>query len=188
MSTQSARTNEISVTDYLAGEQDGELRHEYVAGRVYAMTGASARHGLLVGALHALLYPASRRKGCQLFVNDMKVHIQHGGEDAFYYPDLMLACAPDDRADYYREKPCLLIEVLSETSERIDRREKLYAYTGIASLREYLLVAQDSRRLDLYRRVTDDWTHDRYTQGSVRLGCLDLEIALDDIYVDVERA
>jgi len=188
MSTQSARTNEISVADYLAGEQDGELRHEYVAGRVYAMTGASARHGLLVGALHALLYPASRRKGCQLFVNDMKVHIQRAGEDAFYYPDLMLACEPDDRADYYREKPCLLIEVLCETTERIDRCEKLYAYTGIFSLSEYLLVAQDSRRLDLYCRATDDWTHDSYTQGTVRLGCLELEIALDDIYADVERA
>lgn len=167
MSTQSARTNEISVADYLAGEQDGELRHEYVTGRVYAMTGASARHALLVGALHALLYPASRRKGCQLFVNDMKVHIQRAGEDAFYYPDLMLACEPDDRADYYREK--------------------LYAYTGISSLREYLLVAQDGRRVDLYRRVTDDWTHDSYTQGTVRLGCLELELALDDIYADVDR-
>ncbi len=122
-----ASNQPVTVEEYLAGEQDGEVRHEYVAGHVYAMTGASARHALIVGAVFAVLLPRVRELGCQLFTNDMKVHIRSGGDEFFYYPDLLLSCDPDGRAEYYREKPCLLVEVLSEATERIDRREKLYA-------------------------------------------------------------
>lgn len=178
----------ISVDDYLAGEKDGEVRHEYVAGEVYAMTGASRSHGLIVGALFAHLRPEARRQGCQLFANDMKVHVRQAGEDVFYYPDLVLTCDPDDQADYYTERPCLIAEVLSEGTERIDRREKLFAYTaGLPSLREYLLVAQDRRQVDIYRRGNDDWTHDTVSEGRIHLDCLDIDLPLEAIYEDVER-
>ena len=178
----------ISADDYLAGEKDGEVRHEYVAGQVYAMTGASRSHGLIAGALFAHLRPHARGKGCQLFANDMKVHVRQAGEDAFYYPDLVLTCDPDDRADYYCERPCLIVEVLSETTERIDRREKLFAYTaGLPSLREYLLVAQDHRRVDVYRRTDTDWVHETHTEGAIQLDCLDMDLPVEAIYEDVER-
>jgi Uma2 family endonuclease len=188
MSSLVARTAPVSVEDYLAGEKDGEMRHEYVAGTVYAMTGASRRHGLIVNALAFALTPASRERGCQLFTNDMKVHVRQGGEDAFYYPDLVLACDPQDHGDYYISRPCLIVEVLSETTERIDRREKLYAYTGgLASLREYLLVAQDRQQVDIYRRTATDWGHETVTEGAIRLDCLDMNLTLDGIYEDVEQ-
>lgn len=188
MSSLAAETNCISVEDYLTSEKDGEVRHEYVAGHVYAMTGAGARHGLLVTALTLLLGPSARERGCQLFTSDMKVRIRQAGEEAFYYPDLLLACEPDDRAEYYREKPCLLSEVLSDTTERIDRREKLYAYTsGLPSLREYLLVAQDRRQVDIYRRTETDWMHETVTEGALRLDCLDMDLVLDSIYEDIEQ-
>ncbi len=148
MAPQTASQSPLTVEEYLASEQDGELRHEYVSGEVYAMTGANRRHGLIVGAFFAALHPAARAKGCQLFSNDMKVHLHHAGVETFYYPDLLLACNPDDYEDYFVTRPCLIVEVLSATTERIDRREKLYAYTGgLASLREYVLVAQDRRHL-----------------------------------------
>ena len=185
--SQPASNRPVTVEEYLAGEQDGEVRHEYVAGHVYAMTGASARHALIVGAFFAAMLPRVRERGCQLFTNDMKVHIRSGGEEFFYYPDLLLSCDPDDRADYYRERPCLIVEVLSEATARIDRREKLYAYTTIPSLRDYLLVAQDRRQVDHYRRVGDDWRHEVHTEGQVHLDCLDLDVTLDEIYVDAER-
>jgi len=117
----------------------------------------------------------------------MKVRIRQAGEEAFYYPDLLLACEPDDRADYYREKPCLLIEVLSDTTERIDRREKLYAYTAIPSLREYLLVAQDRRQVDVYRRTETGWVHETHNEGALWLDCLDTDLVLDTIYEDIEQ-
>ncbi|MBK1692962.1 Uma2 family endonuclease [Ectothiorhodospira mobilis] len=176
----------LSVEAYLEGEKDGEVRHEYVAGQVYAMTGASARHNLITGALFASLRPHARERGCQLFVNDMKVHVRQAGEDAFYYPDLLLTCDPHDRATYYRERPCLIVEVLSEGTERIDRREKLFAYTGsLPSLREYLLVAQDRRQVDLYRRTEADWVHETFTDGRIHLDCLDTDLPIEAIYEDV---
>jgi len=187
MSSLAAEKNRIGVEDYLAGEKDGEVRHEYVAGNVYAMTGVSRRHTLIVGALFAAMRPAARKHSCQLFTNDMKVHVHQGGEDAFYYPDLVLVCDPQDREDYYVSRPCLIVEVLSETTERIDRREKLYAYTGgLQSLREYLLVAQDRRQVDIYRRTEADWMHETVTEGAIRLECLDMDLLLDSIYEDVE--
>ena len=176
----------ISVADYLEGEKDGEARHEYVGGHVYAMTGASARHGLIVNALAFALTPAARRRQCQLFTNDMKVHVRQAGEDAFYYPDLVLACDPEDRATYHRERPCLIVEVLSEGTERIDRREKLFAYTaGLSSLREYVLVAQDRPQVEVYRRHETDWAHETHTEGHIHLDCLDLDLSVESIYEDV---
>jgi Uma2 family endonuclease len=188
MSSLAAEKNRIGVEDYLDGEKDGEMRHEYVGGEVYAMTGASRRHGLIVNALAYALTPASRERGCQLFTNDMKIHVHQSGDDAFYYPDLVLACDPQDHEDYYVSRPCLIVEVLSETTERIDRREKLYAYTGgLPSLREYLLVAQDCRQVDIYRRTETDWAHETVNEGGIWLDCLDMDLALDGIYEDVEH-
>lgn len=187
MSMAATERDRIGVEDYLAGERDGEVRHEYIAGEVYAMTGASRRHGLIVNAVAFALTPSVRERGCQLFTNDMKVHVHHAGDDAFYYPDIVLTCEADDEEDYYLKHPCLIVEVLSESTERIDRREKLLAYTaGLPSLREYLLVAQDRRQVDLYRRTETDWVHDTHTQGSLRLDCLELDLSLEDIYEDVE--
>ncbi len=177
----------IGVEDYLEGEKDGEIRHEYVAGQVYAMTGASRRHGLLSTSLTLLLGPRARDRGCQLFVNDMKVHVHQAGEDAFYYPDLVMTCDPDDQADYYTERPCLIVEVLSEGTERIDRREKLFAYTaGLASLREYILVAQDHQQVEIYRRTETDWVHEIHPEGIIRLDCLDMQLPIESIYEDIE--
>jgi len=186
MSLAAIEKNRISVEDYLAGERDGEVRHEYVAGQVYAMTGASRRHGLINGALFAALRPGARQRNCQLFANDMKVYVHHAGDDAFYYPDLVLTCDADDQEDYHVQHPCLIVEVLSEGTERIDRREKLLAYTALPSLREYLLVAQHRRQVDIYRRTETDWVHETHTEGSLRLDCLEQDLALDSIYEDVD--
>lgn len=175
----------ISVENYLDGECDGEVRHEYVAGQIYAMTGASRWHGLIVNALAFILTPAAREHGCQLFTNDMKVYVHQAGEDAFYYPDLVLTCDNNDQEDYYLRHPCLIVEVLSKGTERIDRREKLLAYTSLASLQEYVMVAQDHRQVDLFRRTETDWIHETWITGNFRLACLDLELALESIYVDV---
>ena len=77
MPASGARKPLVSIEDYLAGEADGEQRHDYIDGQVYAMTGASDRHGLLASALAYGLMPAARRKGCQLFVADMKVRVDY---------------------------------------------------------------------------------------------------------------
>jgi Uma2 family endonuclease len=175
----------VSVEDYLAGELHSEIRHEYVDGQVYAMGGASRSHGLIVNALAFALTPAARQKHCQLFTSDMKLRLNIADKTVFYYPDLLLSCAPDDRQNYFSEQPCLIVEVLSNSTERIDRREKLLAYQTLPSLREYVLVAQNARRVEVYRR-TNDWKAEYFDAGEIRLDCLESSVSVDAIYADVE--
>ena len=188
MPTHRARQTTISVDDYLAGELQAEQRHEYIDGQVYAMTGASDRHGLIANALAFALTPAARRKGCQLFTSDMKLRLEIGGKTCFYYPDLLLSCDPQDREPYFRRSPCLIVEVLSESTARIDRREKLLAYQTIPSLQSYLLIEQERRHVELYRRGTG-WQAEHYGDSALPntlpIECLGTSLSLDDIYADV---
>ncbi len=178
----------VGVEEYLAREQRSDIRHEYLAGHIVAMGGASRGHGLIAGSLHALLLPAARRRGCQLFVADMKVRIDHEGDSWFYYPDLVLACDPADREPLYVRDPCLLVEVLSPSTEQTDTREKLLAYRLLPGLREYLMLRQDRLQADLYQRETDGrWQHLRMTHldETLPLRCLDAQPSLREVYVDV---
>jgi Uma2 family endonuclease len=179
----------VTVDDYLEGEQATEVKHEYLAGQVVAMGGASDKHGLIAGALYAALLPAARRKACQLFSAEMKVRVDHDGESYFYYPDLLLSCQPDDKESaYYRRHPCLLVEVLSPSTERIDTREKLFAYRLLPSLREYLLLRQDRGQADLYQWSDEGrWQHHVLGQpdDALALRCLDAAVSLRDVYADV---
>ncbi|MBI3776575.1 MAG: Uma2 family endonuclease [Gammaproteobacteria bacterium] len=175
---------QLSVEEYIKGEESSEVRHEYIGGEVYAMVGTSDRHNLIAGNLFALLHAQLRGTPCRLFMSDMKVRLRVASDDAFYYPDLMLACNPDDRATYYRTQPCLIVEVLSETTERIDRREKLLAYTSIDSLQEYVLLSQNHIEVEVHRRV-DGWRGQIVTTGDVHLQCLSLDVSLAAIYEDV---
>ena len=184
MSALSVSSHYISVEAYLSGEPLSEVRHEYVDGQVYAMTGASDRHGLIVNALAYALTPAARQKRCQLFTSDMKVRLEIGGKTIFYYPDLLLSCNPQDREAYFRRSPCLIVEVLSVSTERIDRREKLLAYQSLPSLQAYLLVAQDQPQVTVYRRA-NDWQAEHYTQGEIWLDCLDMTLPVAEIYQDL---
>ncbi|WP_414040084.1 Uma2 family endonuclease [Acidithiobacillus sp. M4-SHS-6] len=185
MTTQSGFKAMVSVQDYLDGEQTSDIKHEYLAGQVLAMAGASDRHGLIAMALGAALHPLARKRGCQLFMADMKVRVDDGDDTYFYYPDLLLSCDPEDRpSPYYRAHPCLIVEIASPSTARIDRREKRFAYRNIAGLREYLIIDQDVRRVDIYRYP--EGIHDTCQEGSFRLACLDADIRLETIYADVE--
>ena len=178
----------ISVDDYLLGEQQTDIKHEYLDGQVVAMGGASRAHGLLVMSLSALLLPAARQKHCQLFAADMKLRLDHDGASYFYYPDLVLSCDPADRDPLFVRTPCLLVEVLSPSTEHIDTREKLLAYRLLPSLREYLLLRQDTLHAELYQRRDDGgWTHQRLTQpdDAFSLLCLQVSVSLRDIYADI---
>jgi len=176
----------MSVAEYLASEERGDLRHEYIGGRIYAMTGASDRHNLIATNLVAELRPRLRGTSCQLFVADMKLRIAIAGEDIFYYPDLMVCCDPEDRATYYRTRPCLLVEIASESTERIDRREKLLSYMRIESLQAYLILSQQTMRASLYRRDSD-WQAAVVTdpQTILALPCAGLQLSLASAYEDV---
>ena len=188
MTTQTLPQALTSIEDYLEGEQRGDTKHEFLAGQVVAMVGATRSHALIAGSLHAALLPAARRKGCQLFMADMKVRIDHADESYFYYPDVVLSCATADKHPLYTALPCLIVEVLSPSTERIDTREKLFAYRLLPSLREYLLLRQDRVQADLYQLSNEGrWQHTVFTQADemLALRCLDVAVSLRDVYADM---
>jgi Uma2 family endonuclease len=160
-----ALITQLSEADYLAGEGASAIRHEYVAGEVFAMAGGSKAHNTISGNVFSLLRAALRGSGCQTFIADMRVRI--ATQSSYYYPDVVVTCAPGDlAADSPKDhiaSPGLIVEVLSPTTEAIDRREKMLAYRQIESLREYVLVDQEQRWVEVYRRTESGWVADMYS-------------------------
>jgi len=147
----------LSAEEYIAGELKSEIRHEYLAGRVYAMAGASVIHNTTAANFHGELWSRLRGKPSQAFIADMKVHLQDRGDEWFYYPDVMVNCDPAGLKQYYCDTPSLIVEVLSPDTQRTDRREKWFAYQRLPSLHTYILVDQEKRELTVYRRVGSEW-------------------------------
>ena len=142
-----AKQLKIAVEDYLQGELSSDIKHEYVNGDVYAMAGASEAHNLVTGNLFAALHNHLRGTSCKVFVSDMKTYIQTKTVDRFYYPDIQVCCQKEDAAHYYKQSPTLIIEVLSDSTQRADRVEKFDNYRQIKSLEEYVLVSQDKQNI-----------------------------------------
>ena len=111
----------ISPEEYLEGERFSDIRHEYVDGTVYAMAGASADHNRISGNIFTELSNRLRGGRCEAFMNDMKLKTLADSR-LFYYPDVFVACDPADNAEYFRERPTVIFEVLSKETERTDRR------------------------------------------------------------------
>lgn len=141
----------LDETDYLASEEFEPRKREYVAGETYAMAGASARHNRISLNVATRLDTTSRGTSCQTFMADMKVKVVE--HRAFYYPDVMLACAEHDDHPLYRASPCLIVEVLSPATASIDEREKWLHFRDIPGLRHYLLI--DSVKRHAHVRIRD---------------------------------
>lgn len=173
----------LSPEEYLYGENDRVegTRYEYVNGQVYAMAGASREHNLLTGNLFLTLGLHLRGKPCQVFQSDMKVGIRTLSAEYFYYPDVQVTCA-EEQERYYNTSPCLIIEVLSDSTARTDRTEKLAHYRLLPSLQEYMLCSQDFPAIELYRR-SNEWKVERFIAGqSVTLDSIQLELKVSDLY------
>jgi Uma2 family endonuclease len=175
----------ISIKDYLKGENDGEIRHEYIYGEVFAMAGASDKHNRIsLNIASKIDNHLSESKNCQVFMNDMKLQAD---EETFYYPDIFVAC--DNPNPYYRNEPILIVEVLSPKTERTDRNEKLNVYRRITSLQEYLIVAQDKMLCELhYRDKNQNWNAQVFTESEelIEFASINLSLSLNDIYRNVE--
>ncbi|MDO9225213.1 MAG: Uma2 family endonuclease [Pseudomonadota bacterium] len=171
----------LNETDYLEMEADSPVRHEFVGGQAYAMAGASVRHNRIAGKLYASLL-AQAPRNCQVLIGDVKLKADTW--PTYYYPDVMVVCDPDDDDPLVKTRPCLLAEVLSPTTEAIDRREKLTAYQRLPSLREYLLIAQDEIRVERYRRLNlREWMVEIHTPGDIlKLDCVHLELPVEALY------
>jgi Uma2 family endonuclease len=179
--------------DYLAVERKAiDEKHEYVAGRVYAMTGASYNHNLIVANLSRRLGNQLEARPCSVLTNDMRVRIETA--DACKYPDVVTLCEEpqfyDDRCDVLLN-PILVIEVLSPSTEAYDRGGKFAVYRALPCLREYVLVAQDRFSVEVFTRQPDDrWLLTAYStpEDEVVFDSIRCQIALREIYDKVQIA
>lgn len=177
----------VSVAEYLEGEKLAEVRHEYLNGVVFAMAGASRRHNSIAGNVFSSLHQHLEGKPCRPFMGDLKVAIKSRGESLFYYPDIVVECQttpPED--DYYTTEPKVIIEVLSPSTERIDRREKFWAYSEIDTLEEYVLVDQTKAQVSIYRRSAEWSPEIILTKGDLVLASIDFQMPLESIYRGVD--
>jgi Uma2 family endonuclease len=179
--------NLLTVEDYLKTEQDGEIRHEYLGGQIFAMAGASEAHNLIAGNIFALLRSHLRGSSCRAFVSDMKVKVKTQQADIFYYPDLLVTCDSNDNKKYFKTNPNLIVEVLSNSTETTDKREKRVNYQNIENLQEYVLVSQDEIRVEIYRKDSNgNWTVETLGKDdNLQLNSVGLTLTMADIYEDV---
>jgi Uma2 family endonuclease len=135
-------------------EVQSPIKHEYRDGKVYAMAGASDAHVTIAGNLFALLLGHLRSSGCRVYISDMKAQIEP--INRFYYPDIMVTCDPHDQATpTYKRYPCLIVEVLSESTEAFDRGDKFADYQILESLKEYVLISTKRQRVECFRRSSE---------------------------------
>jgi Uma2 family endonuclease len=175
----------MSYAEYRAREGEAPQKHEYLRGNVFAMAGGTPEHARLQSRLAIELGRLLEGRPCEPFSSDLRVRVL--GTDLSTYPDLTVVCgkletAPDD-ADAV-VNPVVIVEVLSDSSEAYDRGEKFAHYRHIPALREYLLVSQRTRRLEVFRRTGGrSWEYaDRGPGETMRLESLDIAIEVDAVY------
>ncbi len=175
----------VSFEKYLANEREVSLRSEYVNGLVYAMAGASRTHNSISMSFAALI-DNNLKDGCQVWQSDMKVAILNKGQRFGYYPDIMVACE-DDADKYLCTHPILIVEVLSDSTERIDLKEKFDNYVSIPSLLEYVVVSQNVPLVRVFRRRTA-WDMETYNaDAKFRLDSIGLDVPVQCIYRRVRK-
>ncbi len=173
----------MSLDEFLAWEREQPERHEFDGFIITAMAGGSLDHSTIASNLDRTLSARLRGTGCRVFRGDAKV-IAHG---SVRYPDLSATCSPVAGRDDIAPEPVLVIEVLSPSTERVDRGRKKLDYFATPSIKQYAIVEQDERLFDLYTRTDAGWVNDVIAGDAVlNLSSIGVELSLDTIYEDTE--
>jgi Uma2 family endonuclease len=174
-----------TVEDYLTLERCASYKSEFRDGQIYAMTGASRKHNLVSGNIYRELSLQLKKRPCEAYINDMRVKAAEA--PSYHYPDIAVVCGTPQFEDAQVDtllNPTLLIEVLSPFTEAYDRGGKFARYRKIATLREYLLVAQDQPNIEHYVRQGDVWilTEAEGLDASMPLDSIGCALSLREVY------
>jgi len=174
----------ISEEDYLAGEELTEVAHEYVEGRVHAMSVPTDTHGVISANIFTSLHTLLRGKRCTAWMGNMRVRIAFLNRTIHYIPDVLVACDDPPRDRRFREQPLAIFEVASQSTAATDQREKLLAYTTIPSLRHYFILQQDRVEIAHIRRTATGWEEFSYSKPAQELEIPEIEfrISVADVY------
>lgn len=176
----------ITPEEYLDIERQSPIRHEYRRGLVYAMAGGTDNHDRLALNLLSLINLHLGDSNCRFHSGNVKVNYQ---DQFYYYPDAFVTCDPRDRQDrYIKRYPKLIAEVLSPSTQAFDLSEKFADYQQMDSLEEYVLISQESQRVECRRRTSaTTWETIVYETGDrVILKSIDLEFAIADLYRGID--
>lgn len=168
--------------EYLLLEERAETKHELVSGEIYAMAGAKENHVKITGNIFRNIANHLLESSCDVYSSDMKLS---AGFDC-YYPDVFVKCDPDDNDELVKEKPILIVEVLSESTKNFDRGNKLENYLKIPTLKEYVLVRQKEIEVWIYRRTGRKWEMEILKNNDeLHFISIDLKIPVKDLYAKV---
>ena len=176
----------LTLEAFLAWEDAQAEKHEFHRGEVFAMVGARRTHGCVVGNLVRHFGNQLSGSPCRVFHEGMKVQI---ATDTVLYPDVFVTC---DKADLATEMifraPTLVLEVLSPSTQAYDRSQKFALYRAIPSLQEYILVDPDTRRIEAFRRGTDNlWVlHDMSEAVVMEAASIGASVALSDVFDGID--
>lgn len=177
----------VGVEDYLAGELESPIKHEYIAGVVYAMAGARNLHNVIAGNVFGNLYSRLRGGPCRPYNSDTKVRVRLPSHVRFYYPDVSVICKSNPNDESYQDEPAVVVEVLSRKTRRTDEGEKKDAYLTIPSLSLYLLVEQETAAVVAYRRTEQGFVREVYADAGavIPMGEVGTKLPLAEIYDSV---
>lgn len=179
----SNQTQRITEPEYLRGELVSEVKHEYLNGHVYAMTGASINHNRIIMNLVRQLGNHLENTPCEPFSSDLKLKV----ENNFFYPDVMVVCEAQSDHEYYTESPILIVEVLSKSTRQTDQTLKRLAYQSLSCSKEYVLIEQDFVDVEVCRRE-NHWQSEHYFLGdTVYFAAIDLHLSVETIYARVNN-
>ncbi len=177
----------ISVEDYLEGEKISPVKYEFIYGEVYAMAGTSDNHNRIVNEIVARLVFHLRDSRCEPFSGEIKVRVS---PNVYYYPDVLVSCEESPENPYFRNEPILIVEVLSPSTQVIDRREKLLFYQQMPSVQEYAVIEQEKMHVEIHRRQPDGrWITYYFNQNAeeeVEFQSVELTMTLGEIYQRVK--
>jgi Uma2 family endonuclease len=178
----------VSPEDYLEGELNSPVKHEYLGGNVHAMAGAQNVHNRIAGSTFLALASRLRGKKCEPFNSDTKVRVRLPNQLRFYYPDLQVVCDPNPPDDSFQDRPVVIVEVLSESTRRVDESEKLDAYLTIPTLEAYLLIDATHPCVVVHQRTDSGFKRVVYgtLEHAIKLDYIGVELPLAEIYERVD--
>jgi Uma2 family endonuclease len=174
----------VSPAEFLAGEVAASCKHEYLNGVVYAMAGGTFAHSAVAVNILTALRSRLRGKPCRPMNSDMLIHLRHGADERYYYPDVSVVCHPVQAGARSVDNPTVVFEVLSPGTERFDSGEKKDAYLRCETLQAYVLVHSERVEVTIHTRRGDGWDATRYNENTdtLPLPCIQCELPLAEIY------
>lgn len=177
----------LSPEEYIEQERQAHFKSEFVDGIIYAMSGASEKHNLIISNIISSLHSQFKKRPCRVYANDMKVRVK---KINFVYPDIVALCGQRNFADDQTDillNPTVIFEVLSKSTANYDRGRKFELYRQLESLQEYILVDQERCYVEYHQKQGHQWVLTEITnlQSSLILNSIECRLNLEDIYENI---